>query len=285
MAASGRIFSIEEFATFDGPGIRMTVFLKGCPLRCTWCHNPEGQSLAAEYVRSPNGCLGCGACYRASDELADGTRRLSERSAAACPRSLVRLCGEDCTVEELCSRLLANASILRASGGGVTFSGGEPLMQADFLCSMLDALDGKLHRAIQTCGFARAEVFERVLSKCDYVLYDLKLMDVSAHKLHCGTDNAPIIENYRTLARSDVPFVTRVPLIPTVTDTEENLSAIARFISGLGVRYVELLPYNKLAGSKYSGLLREYSPSFDGTIPPNIDTEVFARYGIKAKIM
>ncbi len=281
----GKIFSIEEFATFDGPGIRMTVFLKGCPLRCVWCHNPEGQRLESEYIKSPNGCLMCGECIKVADTLLNGEKRLSERSMAACPMQLVRLCGEDISTEELCERLLANARILSSTGGGVTFSGGEPLVQSEFLLSMLHALDGKLHRAVQTCGYADKAVFETVMSNCDYMLYDLKLINSEKHKSWCGTDNARILENYRSLVRSGLPFITRIPLIPSVNDTQAELCAFAKFISSLGVSYVELLPYNKLAGSKYAGLLRRYSPDFDGSLTPNADTEIFKAYGIEAKIM
>lgn len=281
----GRVFSIEEFATFDGPGIRTTVFLKGCPLRCTWCHNPEGQRLSAEYVRSPNGCLSCGACLALAEKCDDGTLTLTERSKDACPRALIRLCGEEYEASELCDELLENADILCASGGGVTFSGGEPLMQVDFLLECLSILEGRLHRAIQTCGYASREVFSRALKSCEYMLYDLKIMDRAAHIDYCGADNAIIHENYRELVSSGVSFVTRVPLIPSVTDTTENLSAIASFISSLGVKYIELLPYNRAAGSKYGGLLREYEPRFDEKRGVELGIEIFKAYGIEAKKM
>ena len=137
---TGRIFSVEEFATFDGPGIRMTVFLKGCPLRCTWCHNPEGQSFPMEFLRSPNGCTGCGACLDAG-QRERGTRCLTEASISACPRNLVRRCGEDITSVQLIDQIMKNARLL--SGGGVTFSGGEPLAQLPFLLECLRLLEGR----------------------------------------------------------------------------------------------------------------------------------------------
>ncbi|MBQ8345065.1 MAG: glycyl-radical enzyme activating protein, partial [Clostridia bacterium] len=183
---TGRIFSIEEFSTFDGPGIRMTVFLKGCPLRCPWCHNPEGQRFEVEYMRNVNGCTGCGACERVGERTGD-VLRLTERSAAACPRNLVRRSGEDISVDALAEKILKNAEILRATGGGVTFSGGEPLCQTDFVMACAQRLDG-LSVALQTTGYAPSATFERALSVCDYVLYDLKLMDPAAHKAVCGVD-------------------------------------------------------------------------------------------------
>ena len=282
---TGRIFSIEEFATFDGPGIRMTVFLKGCPLRCTWCHNPESQRAEVEYVRSPNGCLGCGKCLERAVRDGSGALHLTAESVEVCPRSLVRRCGETYEVEALCERVLANAAILNATGGGVTFSGGEPFVQSAFLFDCLQALRGKVHTAVQTCGYTDADTFAKGLALCDYVLYDLKLMDAAQHRRFCGADNARVLENYRTLAASGVPFVTRVPLIPGVTDTEENLTAIATFVREQGVDYVELLPYNRMAGSKYAGLLRSFEPGFDEDRPVEFRFDIFEKHGVRAKKM
>ena len=282
---TGNIFSIEEFATFDGPGIRMTVFLKGCPLSCTWCHNPEGQHPQPELARRPSGCLSCGACAEHAEVLPTGERRLSEGSRAACPMHLLHTVGERVTEEALAERILKNADLLAATGGGVTFSGGEPLAQPAFLLAMLSRLSGSVHRAVQTSGYARAETFARVIGACDYMLYDLKLVDSEAHRAFCGVDNAPILANLRTLASSGVPFVLRVPLIPTVTDTVENLTAISRLLRDTGVMYVELLPYNRAAGAKYPSLLRTYAPRFDEQAPVTPHEEIFAAYGIKTKIM
>lgn len=283
LRTTGRIFAIEEFSTYDGPGIRMTVFLKGCPLRCTWCHNPEGQRFDSETVRSPNGCLECGACLRKGEELT-GVPSLVPESAAVCPRKLVRVCGDDMTPEELVKKIEKNIPILSMSGGGVTFSGGEPLCHADFVLRCLSLLGGKTNRALQTCGFAPSETFKEVLGACDYVLYDLKLMDDTLHRRFTGVSNAQIIENYRTLVNCGIPFITRVPLIPTVNDTEENIEATARFLAECGVSRIELLPYNKMAGGKYTMLGRKYEPGFNGTIPPTPHTEIFSAYGVEATI-
>ncbi|MBE5751843.1 MAG: radical SAM protein [Clostridiales bacterium] len=273
----GRIFSIEEFSTFDGPGIRTTVFLKGCPLKCAWCHNPEGQAFEKEYMRSPNGCLGCKKCE-------DESGRLTEKSIGACPRNLVRAVGEEYTPQRLADKILKNAEILRASGGGVTFSGGEPLSQSQFIVDCVSRLNG-LHAALQTSGFANCETFESVLSVCDFVLYDLKIMDDDAHRQWCGVGNEKILKNYDLLVKSGKAFVTRIPLIPSVTDTRENLSAIARFIKDKGVEHAELLPYNKMAGGKYKALQRRYAPNFDETNVSQNPERFLAEYGIKAKIM
>ena len=280
----GKIFSIEEFSTYDGPGIRTTVFLKGCPLRCTWCHNPEGQRSETEMVRSPNGCLSCGACLREGERLTGDPCLVSE-STEVCPQRLIRSCGEELTSGALIARLEKNLDILNMSEGGVTFSGGEPLSQADFLVECLCSLRDKTHRALQTSGFASGETFERVLGECDFVLYDLKLIDDGLHKRYTGVSNTLILQNYRRLAASGVPFITRIPLIPTVNDTQENLRATAALMWECGARRVELLPYNKLAGGKYLMLGRKYTPDFDEEIEVRIDRALFEEYGIEVRVL
>lgn len=281
----GKIFSVEEFSTFDGPGIRTTVFLKGCPLRCTWCHNPEGQRFETEYIRRQGNCLSCGACLRAADMRADGSRFLTARSAEVCPSRLIRPVGEDVEADQLCERLLSLAPILSAAGGGVTFSGGEPLGQSEFLLACASLLEGKLHRAIQTCGAVSPTVFEKAITYFDYVFYDLKLMDPTSHLRYCGADNRNVLENYRMLAASGIPFVTRVPLIPRVVDTEENLHAIAEWMKACGADEVELLPYNPMAGGKYTSLIRTYEPCFDESVPSEPRLDIFEEYGIRARVL
>lgn len=280
----GRIFSIEEFSTYDGAGIRMTVFLKGCPMRCTWCHNPEGQSAEIQIVRRSHGCLSCGACLMCGEHLT-GKSCLVPESIFACPRGLVRLCGEDITPETLAGKIEKNITILNMSGGGVTFSGGEPLQQADFVISVTRLLRGKTNVALQTSGYAPTEVFERVIAACDFVLYDLKLMDGTLHQTYTGVDNATILENYSRLVKSGVKFCTRLPLIPGVSDTEANIRATASFLKKHGVGDIELLPYNKMAGGKYGMLGREYRPAFDTERNPRFREEIFHQYGIEVKIL
>lgn len=277
----GRIFSIEEFSVFDGDGVRETVFLKGCPLRCDWCHSPEGQSFNAEIVRSPNGCLGCGKCLDAG-ERASGKRTLTRESVDACPRNLVRVCGEDLESEDLAARILKNAAVLRNMGGGVTFSGGEPLFQFDFLLETLKLLRGKINRAVQTTGFAPPDKFERIINETELVLYDLKIMDDKLHEYHTGVCNDVIKRNFATLAKSKTRFIPRVPLIPGVSDTEKNLTELCEFLIENNVGYVELLPYNKFAGSKYKMCGRVYAPKFDESKSVELHPEIFEKFGIKA---
>ncbi len=185
-STTGVVFDIRELTIHDGPGLRTTVFLKGCPLGCAWCHNPEGRSREPQALHGPNG------------------ERISGRSWRA---------------EELATLLNRQAPLL--VDGGVTFSGGEPLMQAEFLQAVLERLEG-LHVAMETCGFAPAEKFVQTVRRCDLVLFDLKLVDPEAHKRWTGADNRVILENLRRLADLSVPYVIRTPLVPGVTDTEPN---------------------------------------------------------------
>ncbi|MBQ8882636.1 MAG: glycyl-radical enzyme activating protein [Clostridia bacterium] len=278
------VFSIEEFTTYDGPGIRTSVFIKGCPLSCVWCHNPEGQNPRPEYMRSHNGCSGCGACVkRAKSE--NGAMVLTEESAKACPNSLVKICGVEYTSESLYKKLAPTLPFLNLNGGGITFSGGEPLYNPEFLLEILTLLSGKTNRAIQTTGYCDSATFTKILSECDYVLYDLKIMDSKLHERYCGVDNELILANYKILSKSGVPFITRVPLIPTINDTVENLTATAKFLRECGVNKIELLPYNKMAGSKYSSILRRYEVDFDETAQPNPRIEIFENYGITVRVL
>ncbi len=281
---TGTIFSIEEFSVYDGPGIRTTVFLKGCPLRCSWCHNPEGQRADREIVKSPNGCIGCGACLKTAVQKEDGSFSLTEQSIKNCPINLIRVCGETVTAEQLCKTLLKNKRIL-SSGGGVTFSGGEPFMQSEFLFECLLKLKNDLHTAIQTSGYCDADTFHKSLTLADYFLFDLKLADNALHKKYTGVSNQPILQNFSFLAKSGVPFTVRIPLIPGVTDTKQNLRQIAQILAENHVFYAELLPYNKMAGGKYKMLMRNYTPGFDETAEPQPREDLFQAFHIKTKIL
>lgn len=278
------IFSIEEFSTFDGPGIRSTVFLKGCPLRCEWCHNPEGQSFENEILKSQFGCIGCGECLKYAQNVNSGVK-YSEKSILSCPNRLLRPAGKLYTPSALVDELRKNINILNKSGGGVTFSGGEPLSHPKFLIETLKMLENMTHRAIQTCGFCSNYVFKEVLQNVDYVLYDIKLFNEEQHIKYTGVSNKLILQNLEALVQSGKGFVIRTPLIPTVTDTVQNLNEIALLLDGFGVREIDLLPYNKVAGGKYATVGREYKPSFDETKPPQPRTELFEQHNIKVNIL
>lgn len=278
----GRVFSIEEFSLYDGPGIRTTVFLKGCPLSCNWCHSPEGREYRRQILKNKNGCLQCGKCKEVCPSPDHCT--LCGRCVTVCPRSLIRISGEDFLPSELYQRIAKNIPLLNRAGGGVTFSGGEPLMQAQFLCEMLDLLQGKTHRAIQTCGYCEPQTFEEVLKRVDLVLFDLKIIDEERAKKFTGKGSSLILRNFAALKESGVPFVVRIPLIPTVTDTDENLTAIAELVGGKGFIKVELEPYNKYAGSKYAMCDQAYQPMFDESIEPNVNTQIFKERNIEVSV-
>jgi len=251
MSTSGIVFDIVEFAVHDGPGIRTTVFMKGCPLDCAWCHNPESKSSQPQLMQGAAG---------------------------------QRMAGKWYSAEALARRLNRQADILKASQGGVTFSGGEPLAQADFLLDVIDRLDG-LHVLLDTSGFADEGDFRRVAQRCDLVYFDLKLIDEQMHQRYTGRGNRPILNNLRVLSEMGKPFVVRVPLVPGVTDTDENLTAIARQVQGLpGLLRVDLLPYNRAAGAKYQAAGMPYAPDFDEDQECRRDTGVFEQMGLPVRI-
>ncbi len=276
---SAFVFSIEEFSTFDGPGIRTTVFLKGCPLKCSWCHNPEGQNFQNEIMKARSGCVGCGACIKA------GGGKLTEQSIKVCPNNLLRFSGVEYTSEELVKKIEKNFDLLKMSNGGITFSGGEPLANSNFLIECLSMLKGEIHTAVQTSGFCDERIFKKVLELSDYFLFDIKLIDEEKHIKYTGVSNKKILNNFKTLCKSGKLFTVRTPLIPTVTDTEENLTDIAHFLKELGVKNIELLPYNKAAGGKYAAVGRRFEPDYDENIECNKDTEIFKAIGIDAVIL
>ncbi len=249
----GIIFDLKEFALNDGKGIRTTVFFKGCPLRCQWCHNPEGLSPHRELYLRRNGCTGCGLCRKPCTH--PDCRGLG-RCLHVCPQNLVRAVGETWDVERLAARLLRDADIYRRTNGGVTFSGGEPLLQWRFACALADRLRGAVHRTLETCGYASGEAFAALAERCDFIYMDLKLMDGAAHKKYTGVDNDVILRNARWLRKSGIPHAFRTPCVPGVTDTRENLDAIAAFVGGDAW---EFLPYNTLAPAKYAAVGRTFS--------------------------
>lgn len=270
MTEAGVVFDIQRFSVHDGPGIRTTVFLKGCPLLCLWCHNPEGISPRPELVFFEYKCMACGTCARVCPEKAivfAALPQLDRRKchgcglcAEACPSGAWRLVGKKITVGELISVLERDELLYDRSQGGVTFSGGEPLFQPGFLLAALKACqERRIHTAVDTSGYAAPSVFEHIIPRTDLFLFDLKPMDEGEHRRYTGVSNRLIHENLRQLVALGRPVVVRVPLIPGVTDTEQNVQALMAFLGelGSGIQGVELLPYHDVA-EKYQRLGQAY---------------------------
>ncbi len=257
---SGIIFSIKEFTLHDGPGIRSTVFLKGCPLRCAWCHNPEGLHPEPQLMIKHGQCVHCGKCMGGCAHEACAP---FDRCTKVCPLGCMNIVGERVAADALAERLLRNRSFFEPEGG-ITLSGGEPLMQPDFSLALLVALR-PVHRAVETSGFAAPAHFAAMAQEADLVLMDLKHMDGTLHKRYTGVDNAPILRNLAQLKATGKSFIIRVPLIRDVNDDVGNLAATAAVLADCKDRVqVELLPYNTLAGAKYADLGLSY-PLADAT--------------------
>ncbi len=249
---TGIVFDIREFTVHDGPGLRTTVFLKGCPLTCQWCHNPEGQSGQPQILRSPAG---------------------------------ERLAGRRYEAAELAALLNKQVPLLVANEGGLTFSGGEPLCQADFVAEVIDRL-AHTHVLLDTSGYGAEDSFRSLLERVNLVYFDLKLIDRDQHQHYTGVDNDRILRNLQIMSERGQPFVIRVPLVPGVTDTDENLMAIAQTVAGLpGLQTVDLLPYNKAAGAKYRAAGMEFKPDYDETRAVNANTRPFELAGIKVQVL
>ena len=223
----GTIFKIKRYALHDGPGIRTTVFFKGCPLACRWCHNPEGIDPRP-------------VCMVKTNPEGEAHETVGELMEAA----------------ELVAAIEKDQLFYDESGGGVTFSGGEPLAQPQFLEAMLEACNRRdIHAALDTSGFAPAAVLDRVLPRLQLVLFDLKIMDADLHRKYTGVSNETILENLKRIDGGSTPWRLRIPLIPAMTDTETNLEQIARFASGLkSIQGVDLLPFHRIASGKYRRL-------------------------------
>lgn len=261
--AHGVVFNIQRYSVHDGPGIRTTVFLKGCPLECAWCHNPEGISPRREMVVMEGRCMECGECRTVcpfGQELTeDGPLPVSDTRCTlcgacveVCPTGARQVVGREMTVSEVLAEIRKDRVFIEESGGGVSFSGGEPLMQPAFLAALLtDCRAEGLHTAVDTCGMVRTEELLKIAALTDLFLYDLKLMDDARHLQYTGVSNRVILENLRALGGVHSRIWVRVPLVPGVNDDRPSLESMAQFVAGVpGVRQVNVLPFHRTGLAK-----------------------------------
>lgn len=270
----GIVFDIQRFSIQDGPGIRTTVFLKGCPLRCLWCSNPESQKFPPELFFSESLCVRCHRCVEvcptgATELNSDGTIQINYELCKACGEC-VKVCpsgarttsGKLMSIEEVLDMVKKDSLFYRNSGGGVTASGGEPLYQPDFLIGLFkECQEAGIQTALDTSGYACWETIEKILGYVDLVLFDIKHMDSEKHKEYTGVDNKLILRNAEKLAQERKPLIIRVPLIPGYNDSEENIMALARFMRERELVRIDLLCYHQFGRKKYEMLGREYKLS------------------------
>lgn len=295
----GLIFNIQKYSIHDGPGIRTTVFFKGCPLDCWWCHNPESQKVERQLMFLPNKCIICRDCEKvcptgAISFLNKGFNynrskcELCEKCAEICPSEALEFAGKKLNQEDVIKEIEKDKVFYEESGGGVTFSGGEPLVQIDFLDSLLTLAKKKgLHTTIDTCGYAPWENIKRIKDNVDLFLYDIKHMNNEKHKKYTGVSNELILDNLRKLAGEGKKIWVRIPIIPGINDDASNIKETCEFISSLNLRDVFILPYHNIAIDKYKRLEMEYKiPDIknpDDKVMEGI-AEKFKAYGLKVKI-
>ncbi len=299
--SSSLIFDIKRYAINDGPGIRVTVFFKGCPLSCVWCHNPESHSATVQKMYSQEKCIGCEACVAACEQnacilTAGGIVTNTDlclvcgKCAEACPTKATEMSGDQLLVKDIMALISREKALLVESGGGVTFSGGEPLMHPELLLSLLDVCGHQgLHRCVDTAGLASAERLLEVAERTELFLFDLKLMDSDRHLKHTGVDNKGILANLSLLAETGVDIIIRIPLIKDINDDAQNIRASAEFIAALpgNTRTVNLLPFHNLAAKKHEKLGQFYESSLLGEPSQKRQAQIidiFGDFGISASI-
>jgi pyruvate formate lyase activating enzyme len=298
---TGCVFNIQRYSLHDGPGIRTTVFLKGCPLRCLWCCNPESQSLEPQILFADERCIRCGACIEACLEGAivvgaDGTRRVEAEKCTLCGACIegcyagaLEQVGRLMTVREVMAEVEADIPFYDQSGGGVTLSGGEPTTQGDFGLRLLQGCKAlAIHTAIESCGHVAWSTWEAMLPHLDLILYDLKETDPERHRRWTGASNELVLENLRRLATSGKEVIVRRPVIPGYNDGVEMIHDLGRFARELGtVEEIDLLPYHRLGQGKYERLGQAHAlgdqPSLERRDVSGL-REILLSYGFRVKI-
>ena len=280
--AKGIVFDIKEMSINDGPGVRTTVFLKGCPLRCSWCHNPEGFSPMPQLKLSGPPCIKCGKCY---NPCKHDDCSMYGRCLHICPLGRLSISGYEVDSIVISEKVKRQAEFLKRTGGGITISGGEPLMQPEFLVDLLSELK-PLHVAVETSAYSNKDLFETMIELADLIIADIKHMNDAVHRRYTGVGNGQILSNLSILMESECPFIIRMPVIPGVNDDMENLTQTANFLKvSKNLIGVELMPYNVLAGAKYRAVGMEYNPAFDTAAKPNTDCTPFNKRGIPCTVL
>lgn len=282
----GTVLNTQQYSLHDGPGIRTTVFLKGCPLKCIWCHNPESIAIDREISFSKHLCISCNECEKASP--VEALRGQREECVEVCPTGALEMVGKEMTVEEVLKEIEKDRIFFEESRGGVTFSGGEPLMQWEFVYEVAKACkDRGIHTAIDTSGYGKWEAMNRLREVIDFFLYDLKHLDSDRHMELTGVSNRRILENLERLAYLEEKILLRIPIIPGINDDDDHLFAVKKWIASIGIREVRLLPYHKTGMDKYERIGWKYRIP---DVPEPKDHEMqaikesFQREGLKVKV-
>jgi pyruvate formate lyase activating enzyme len=295
------IFDIKRYAINDGPGIRVVIFFKGCNLHCAWCHNPESISAKVEKMYAPAKCIKCGSCVEACPKNAitltpEGILtdpdlcKMCGKCAEVCPTKAIEMSGKVMSVTEIMDAIEKERVFFDQSGGGVTFSGGEPLVHTKMLIRLLDECGNRgIHRTVDTAGNVSTETILEVAKRTDLFLYDLKMMDSELHREWTTAGNSKILHNLRVISDAGKHIIIRIPLIGGINDTEENIKQTAKFISELAgeKKLVHLLPYHPIAQNKYMKLGK--SDDFEKLFEPDKETldsaiAKFGEYGIMASV-
>ena len=254
------IFDIQRNSFVDGPGIRTTVFFKGCNLKCKWCHNPESQNFEKQMMIYKNKCTGCGKCASVCPHHLSSCE-FCGKCEILCPNDARKVCGKEYTPEEVLKEVIKDKTFYETSNGGVTFSGGECMLQADFLCETLKLCkENGIHTAIDTAGCVSWEHFEKIMPYADLFLYDVKCFDEQKHKEYTGVSNKLILENLKKISdTTNKDIIIRIPVIHGVNDDEKEMGMIAEFLKGIRYTSVDLLPYHKMGEHKYDALDMAYT--------------------------